>query len=77
MSELAKLEFLSGQLETMDQFTDTYQTMLDECKAIADPVQRKDRAAQLKKILLRQSQFLMNLWIQEYRDIKPDGVIVQ
>lgn len=77
MSELAELEFLSGQIETMDQFTDTYQSMLDECRAITDPVQRKDRAAQLKELLLKQSEFLMNEWLKEYRDSKPDGVIVQ
>ncbi len=75
--QLQTLSFLSGSYESVDSFTSEYERVLGEAKAITDKDLRQARAGALKGVLLKQSQFLMNLWIQEYRDIRPDGVIVQ
>jgi len=63
--KMAKLEFLSGQFETMDDFALLYETMLEEAKATEDKDRRQARARALQKIMMKQTEFLMNAWIAE------------
>ncbi len=67
--ELANLEFLSGQLETMDEFAQVYESMLEEAKAIEDKDRRQTRAKALQKIMLKQTEFLLNAWLKERRTV--------
>ena len=68
--ELANLEFLSGQLETMDEFAQVYESMLEEAKAIEDKDRRQARARALQTIMLKQAEFLLNQYLREKRATK-------
>ncbi len=65
VKKLAELEFLSGQLETMEEFAQVYESMLEEAKAIEDKDRRQARARALQKVILKQAEFLLNQWLRE------------
>jgi len=56
--DLTKLEFLSGDLQTTDLFTDHYEGLLRT-------PQSQDMLKAMKELLLRQAQFLMNSWLED------------
>lgn len=59
--DLAELQFLSGSLESMDEFTEFYEKMLAKALVRQDQV----TAAAMKKILLKQAGFLMSEYVKE------------
>ena len=65
LKEMAELEFLSGQFETMESFVELYGAMLQEAKAIEDRQKQQAIAKAMQKILFKQAEFLMNVWIKE------------
>ena len=65
MKEMAELEFLSGQFETMESFVELYGAMLQEAKAMKDRKPRQARAKALQSVMMKQTEFLMNAWLKE------------
>ena len=63
--KMAKLEFLSGQFETIDDFALLYERMLNQVKAIEDKQERETNAKAMQRILMKQAEFLMNQWLKE------------
>jgi hypothetical protein len=59
--QIAELEFLSGTLESADEFNLRYERMLRECKVAGD----KATARKMQKVLFRQFIFLFNEWRRE------------
>ena len=57
--ELAELRFLSGQLETANQFEELYGRLLSENR------QDKEMLRAMQRLLMQQACFLMNQWIKE------------
>lgn len=55
LRDLAELEFLSGSLESVDEFTSLYEQLLAKALVAGDQA----TAASMKKILLRQVIFLV------------------
>ncbi len=75
MKAMAELEFLSGQLETMDQFAEVYQSLLEEAQAIKDKDQRQARARAMQKVMLKQAEFLLNEYVQAQREMFPESIM--
>ena len=69
--KMEELSFLSGQLTTMDQFADLYETMLNEVKVIEDTQERQAKATTMQRILMRQVEFLMNRWLPDNQKTMP------
>ena len=61
MSKVEELRFLSGSLESAEEFNTLYEEMLKECRANGD----LDTARAMQKILFHQAAFLMNQWLRE------------
>ena len=59
--ELMELEFLSGQVESADLFTDAYEKLLHECQVSRDKVTLR----KMRKILQWQELFLIQEWRRE------------
>ena len=66
-NKLIELEFLSGQLTTMNQFADLYDSMLNDCKARGDTTTAKA----MQGILMAQVSFLLNGFLKEKQATKP------
>jgi len=65
MRELAELEFFAGDLSTADDFTELYERMLNQVKAVDNMRERESMAKAMQRILMKQTEFLMNAWIAE------------
>jgi len=59
--QIAELDFLAGDLESMDEFNETYECLLNECKATGD----KETARRMQRILFQQFMFLFAEWRKE------------
>jgi len=69
--ELAELDFYAGDLSTAEDFTELYERMLNQVKAIEDKQERETNAKAMQRILLRQVEFLMNQWLSEKQKTMP------
>ena len=61
IKDLGVLEFLAGDLESMDEFNETYECLLNECKATGN----LEMVRAMQKLLLHQAAFLMTEWMRE------------
>jgi len=62
--QLAELEFLCGQAETIDAFATVYERMLNECRLLNDSA-RRSRARKLQRIMCNQLVFVNRLMVAE------------
>lgn len=58
---LVELDFLSGDIESTEEFNLCYQRLLSEVKQTNDLA----TARTMRKILLKQADFLMNEWLRQ------------
>jgi hypothetical protein len=59
--QIIELEFLSNDLETTDEFTELYESMLNKVRITGDKAQVK----QMQRILFRQFIYLFSEWRRE------------
>lgn len=70
-TDLARLEFVSGNLSTLDSFTDLYETLLTRCQETKD----KDMIRALQHVLLKQLEFMTNMWLEMDRQTFTESVM--
>ena len=62
-SRLRELEAMIGQDVTMELFTQEYESLLNDIKSIQGP--RFEKLQQMAKVLARQTEYMMNLYLKE------------
>ena len=60
---LRELEAMIGQDVTMELFTQEYESLLNDVKSIQGP--RFEKLQRMAKILARQTEYMMNLYLKE------------
>ena len=60
---LRELEAMIGQDVTMELFTQEYESLLNDVKAIQGP--RFKKFQRMAKVLARQTEYMMNLYLKE------------
>jgi len=62
-SRLRELEAMTGQDVSMELFTQEYESLLNDVKAIQGP--RFEKLQRMAKVLARQTEYMMNLYLKE------------
>ena len=68
---LSELRFLSGDLQTADQFEGLYQKLLNNATVRQD----KAQLSTMRQILLKQAEFLLNEFLRAQRDMFPESIM--
>lgn len=69
--DLAKLEFVAYDLNIMDAFANLYEELLRECQE----TDNTEMARALQHILLKQLEFMTNVWLQGERELFNESVM--
>ena len=70
-SRLRELEAMTGQDVSMDLFNDAYESLLNDVKAL--PGARFEKLQRMAKVLARQTEYMMNLYLKEKAKEEEDG----